>query len=463
MKTRLVRAAILCAGVALAVPAFAPTVTNAQSAEAVAGGGAVAGSAAEMLRDEMRSRKAERDAANAAKAQARRQAAGQMAQAAPAGSPAAATPVPFSESLETPKPGFLHPDSPGFSYTADLNSTYSIGNIGYRSNNLKGGTDLAFYYAPFKYTRLFAGYYELSEYPVGFDTGTVPTYVSNQAAQFPVSPSLPANGRTYCGAFGPGHVNLIGQLPNCNVDLNNVVFGNNPHYQNDASVQNRILVLSLQKIVYVAGLIPIVISPTYVSRKGSIGGQDDVFLAWDQKNGGYHQIHLRQAETKQVLVSLPFANSPKLFGVYSIGPQWNVHTDGNNETNHAQVFQVLDLRYFANPSTTFFFQPSQLKDYLPNDPYPQHIPTIIAGVNHKLGGKGSPLFIQGFYAGGVAVNPVYGNTGRIGTIDVTCVQNYPNCVSFPNPRTNTAVTFGGFKATQFILQVGVGTPSVIPL
>lgn len=463
MKCRLARAAILCVGVALAVPALAPSVTSAQSAEAVAGGGAVAGSAADMLRNELMSRKAERDAANAAKAQARRQASGQVSQAAPTGNGAPATPAPFSESLETPKPGFLHPDSPGLSFTADLNSTYSIGNTGYRANNLKGGTDVSLYFAPEKYTRVFAGYYELSEYPIGFDTGTVPTYVSNAAAKFPVSAQFPANGRSYCGAFGPNHVNLIGQLPNCNVDLNNVVYGANKYYQNDASVQNRILILSLQKIVYVAGLIPIVISPTYVARKGSIGGQDDVFLAWDYKNGGYHQIHLRQAETKQVLFSLPFANSSKLFGVYSIGPQWNLHTDGNNETNHAQIFQVLDLRYFANPTTTFFFQPSQLKDYLPNDPYPQHIPTIIAGLNHKLGGPKSPVFIQGFYAGGVAVNPVYGHTGRLGVIDVTCVQNYPTCVSVPNPRTNTAVLFGGFKATQFVLQVGVGTPSVIPL
>ncbi|MBD5656391.1 MAG: hypothetical protein IAI50_14595, partial [Candidatus Eremiobacteraeota bacterium] len=414
---------------------------------------------ADMLRNALDARRAARTAANAETV--RRQAQGQTAQAT--ATPAAATPVPFSESLETPKPGFLHPDSPGLSYTADLNSTYSIGNTGYRGNNLKGGTDLSVYYAPQKYTRIFAGYYELSEYPVGFDTGTVPTYVSNQAAQFPVSPGFPANGRSYCGAFGPSHVNLIGQLPNCNVNLNNVVFGSNKYYQNDASVQNRLTILSLQKIVYVAGLIPIVISPTYVSRKGSIGGDDDVFLAWDQQHGGYHTIHLRQAETEQVLVSLPFANSSKLFGVYSIGPQWNVNINGNNQTNHAQIFQVLDLRYFANPTTTVFFQPSQLKDYLPNDPYPQHIPTIIAGVTHKLGGPKSPVFIQGFYAGGVAVNPVYGNTGRLGVIDVTCVKDYPNCVSFPNPRTNTAVNFGGFKATQFVLQVGIGTPSVIPL
>jgi hypothetical protein len=457
MNVRLVRAAILCAGMSLAVAAVAPSATSAQSAESVAGGGAVAASAADMLRNEMNARKAQRDA-DAAQAKARRQSDGQTAQAA-----TSATPVPFSESLETPKPGFLHPDSPGLSYTADLNSTYSIGNTGYRANNLKGGLDASLYYAPQKYIRIFTGYYELSEYPVGFDTGTVPTYVSNAAAHFPVSPEFPANGRSYCGAFGPSHVNLIGQLPNCNVDLNNVIFGSNKYFQNDASVQNRLFIASLQKIVYVAGLVPIVISPTYVARQGSIGGSDDVFLAWDQQHGGYHTIHLRQAETKQVLLSLPFANSGKLFGVYSIGPQWNVNTNGNNETNHAQIFQVLDLRYFANPSTTFFFQPSQLKDYLPNDPYPQHIPTIILGGNHKLGGPKSPLFIQAFYAGGVAVNPAYGNTGRLGVIDVTCVSGYPNCVSFPNPRTNTAVTFGGFKATQFVLQVGLGTPSVIPL
>jgi hypothetical protein len=194
-----------------------------------------------------------------------------------------------------------------------------------------------------------------------------------------------------------------------------------------------------------------------------VGGSSDEFLAYNPATSQYHQIRLRTAENESVLFSLPLIASPKLFAVYSLGPEWLVNTNGNNQTNHAQILQVLDLRYFINPSTTFFFQPSRLQEYLPNDPYPQHIPSLIAGFNRKIGGSNSPLFIQAYFAGGTSQNPPFGKTGRIGVIDVTCVADYPTCVTAPNPRTNTAVTFGGFKAETFVLSVGIGTPSIIPL
>jgi hypothetical protein len=429
----------------LAIAAFTPSASVAQSAaDFVSGGGATAGSAADMLRQELLSRKTSRDA----ESQARRQARTMTAQGGTAASP---TSPPF-ESLETPKPGFLHPNSPGISYTVDLNSTFAAGDTGFKQNNLAGGVDASVYFAPEKYTRIFAGYYQLQEYPIGFDQGSVPTYVQNSVAGFAKT------GRANCEAFGPPGspgTNLAGIVPNCPANLNTL--------QNDAAVKNQIFVLSLQKIVYVAGLIPIVISPTYIARKGEIGGTDDVFLSYNPQTDTFRQVHLRTAETKGVLFSLPLAASPKLFAVLTAGPEWLVNTNGNNITNHAQIFQSLDLRYFANPETTLFFQPSRLQDYLPNDPYPQDIPTIIAGLNHKLGGAHSPLFIQGFIAEGTVQNPVYGHTGRIGVVDATCVKHYPQCIQDPDPRTNTAITFGGFKASQFVLSVGLGTPSIIPL
>ena len=72
-----------------------------------------------------------------------------------------------------------------------------------------------------------------------------------------------------------------------------------------------------------------------------------------------------------------------------------------------------------------------------------------------------PFYIQGYVAGGTPTNPPHGQTGRIGIIDVTCVQ-LPICLSAPDPRTNTALQLGGLKATTFVLQLGIGTPSVIP-
>jgi len=471
MNVRLGRVALACATAALLALAFAPVATVAQSAEFVSSGGAVANSAADMLRQEIAARKAQRSGAAraSAPATARRQAAALAP--APGASPAAgaaapnaaasATPEPF-ESLETPKPGFQHPTSPGVSYTVDLTSSFADGSTGYRQNNLPGGIDASIYATPFKYSRVFAGYYQLHEYPIGFDTGTVPSYVSYAAAGFGNVP-----GRTNCQAFGPpgshGGTNLSGIIPNCPVNLNAIHFGSNPNYQNDAETTDRIFVASFQKIVYIAGLVPIVISPSYVARTGLIGGSNDEFLAYNPATLQYHQVRLRTAEDKSVLVSLPLISSPKLFAVYSLGPEWLMNTNGNNQTNHAQILQVLDLRYFANDSTTLFFQPSRLQEYLPNDPYPQHIPSLIAGFNRKVGGPKSPLFIQAYFAGGSAQNPPYGKTGRVGVIDVTCVADYPTCITAPNPRTNTAVTFGGFKADTFVLSVGIGTPSIIPL
>jgi hypothetical protein len=468
MNVRLGRAALTCATAALVAVALAPAATVAQStSDFVASGGAVANSAADMLRQEIAARKAQRGAAAAAAATGRRQSSDAVLQPAPApgasAAPAAAasaTPEPF-ESLETPKPGFKHPDSPGISYTVDLTSSFADGSTGYRQNNLPGGIDASIYATPFKYSRVFAGYYQLHEYPIGFDTGTVPTYVSYSAAGFGNIP-----GRTNCQAFGPPGspgTNLSGIIPNCPVNLNKIQYGNNPNYENDAEVTDRIFVASFQKIVYVAGLVPIVISPSYVARTGLVGGSNDEFLAYNPTTFQYHQIRLRTAENKSVLFSLPLIASPKLFAVYSLGPEWLVNTNGNNQTNHAQILQVLDLRYFANPSTTFFFQPSRLQEYLPNDPYPQHIPSLIGGFNRKIGGANSPLFVQAYFAGGSSQNPPFGKTGRIGVIDVTCVAQYPTCVTAPNPRTNTAATFGGFKADTFVLSVGIGTPSIIPL
>jgi len=62
-----------------------------------------------------------------------------------------------------------------------------------------------------------------------------------------------------------------------------------------------------------------------------------------------------------------------------------------------------------------------------------------------------------------AAIPVTDGAGQmIGVIDLTCVD-VTTCNTAPNPRTNTAIRFGGYKATTIILQLGIGTPSVIPL
>jgi hypothetical protein len=470
MKFRLARMAQLLFVLPAALLVLSPQQTSAQSlGDFAADGGAAAIANGNVLREELRSRKAERDAAKA-KEKARRQAlAGSVANAqSPGAAPAAgAAGLPIPESLETPKPGFLHPNSPGIAFTADVSSSYASGKFNYPQNNLPGGFDISAYIAPLKYSRIFAGYYEESFYPIGFDEGMVPTYVQN-AADGQGNPG--SAGRTYCGAFGPSKQNLVGVLPNCNTDLANVQNGTNLHFRNDAATQQRVFILSEQNIFWVGlfgmfkgGFLPIVVSPTYASVRSNIAGSTDIYPAYNPSTGTYQFLHLRSNEVEQVLVSFPFADSEKLFAVYTIGPQRQTNLNGYNQNNNPQIFQVLDLRYFANDSTTLFFQPSILQSEYPVDPYPQRTISLITGFQHKIGGPKSPLFIQGLLEEGGPTNPPYGHTGRIGAIDVTCVSQFPTCVQNPNPKTNIAVTYGGFKASTFQLQVGIGNPSVIPI
>ena len=445
-----------------------PQASNAQSlGDFAENGGVAAVAAGNVLREVMASRKAERAAA---KEQARRQAlAGDVAKGGAAGAttPAAAAAGGVPESLETPKPGFLHPNSPGVALTADISSNYASGKTGYPANNLPGGLDVAGYFAPLPYNRLFAGYYEESFYPIGFDQGEIPTYVQNSADGFGAANSP---GRQYCGAFGPNQANLIGVLPNCNTNLAHVVNNGNPNFTNDAVSRQRVIILSEQNIFWVGlfgmfkgGFLPVVISPTYAVAKSDIAGSTDIYPSYNPQTQTYQYLHLRSNEVEQVLVSFPFADSEKLFGVYTIGPQRQTNSNGNNQSNHPQIFQVLDLRYFANDTTTLFFQPTILQSEYPVDPYPQRTVSILTGFQHKVGGAHSPLFIQGILEEGGPTNPPFGHSGRIGAIDVTCINNYPACILAPNPKTNVAVTYGGFKASTFQLQVGIGNPSLIPI
>lgn len=389
----------------------------------------VSGNSGNMLREAMNARKAAKAAAAASPSP---------------GSASKPTAPPWA-GFETPRPGIQHPSSPGLHYTLDISSAFPDGDIGFHRNSLPGGVDGTIFYGPDKYTRVTAGFYTLSEYPLGFDTGTVPSYVLNGA--IPVLGPLLGPGRQNCKVLG----GLVGgAVPNCPANLQTA--------QDDATVRNRIITLGFSRMIWFGGMLPIIVTPSYLARTASIGGSDDIFEVYNPDTLTAQRLHLRTAQNKSLLFTIPLANSPKLFAAFTLGPQWLVHTAGLNQDNHAQIFQVLDLRYFASDKTTLFVQPSRLQNELPNDPYPQRIPTLIAGLSHKLG---KPFFLQAYVAGGTPVNPPHGQTGRIGVIDVTCLQ-IPTCLTSPNPRTNTALQLGGLKATTFVLQLGIGTPSVIP-
>ncbi len=415
-----VKLAVIAAGLAAALAIAIPSVGFAQAADP--GVTTASGNAESLLRDARSARK--------------------TAQAVASPEPAI---VPFG-SFSTPRPGIQHPRVPGIHYILDLSSAFPAGNYGFNRNSLAGGLDAVIFAGPDRYTRLQAGFYTLSEYPIGFDTGTVPSYVLNSA--IPVIGQVLGPGRTSCVLLAP----LLGHpLPNCPADLHGL--------QQDATVRNQIFTVGLSRMVYLGGLYPIVITPQYVARTASIGGNNDVFQVYNYDTQTASPVYLRTTQTQSLFVTFPLANSPKLFAAFTIGPQWLVHTAGLNADNHPQIFQLLDIRYFATDRATLFLQPSRLQNYLPSDPYPQRIPTLLTGFSYKFA---KPFFVQAFYAGGTPVNPPHGETGRIGIIDVTCID-ITTCGTNPNPRTNTALGLGGLKAGTFVLQLGIGTPSVVPL
>ncbi|HEV3158174.1 MAG TPA: hypothetical protein VGZ00_12580 [Candidatus Baltobacteraceae bacterium] len=298
----------------------------------------------------------------------------------------------------------------GLSYTLDASSATLLGNVGWPTKGLPGGFDAALSYGFNPHIRASAGYYTVQEFPAGFAQGTVPLYLQGLSAPI-------------------GSVNLSQNAIN-------------------ATTMDKIFVGEFQTLVRV-GPIPLVIAPTYLSRTASVGGSDDSALV--EINGFPQYVHTRTFEQQMVAFTLPFLASPKFFGTYTFGPQWNVNTSGANATNAAQIFQLLSLEYHATPQLRAFFQPALIKPYTPVDPYPQHLATLIYGASYAFA---KPFFVQGYVSTGVPTNPIDPN--RLGVVSITCQQ-------LPCSPNQSAVQIGGLKSTQYVLQIGIGRPSVVPL
>lgn len=304
----------------------------------------------------------------------------------------------------------------GFSYTLDLSVAYPYGNVGtYGKKWLPGGLDAVAGYGFNSTTRFVANYYEIQHYPVGFNSGTVP--------------------------FG------IQGLPNTQpVDLATVT------PQIDVTTKDRFTLLILEKLFTVklggGRVLPIVISPTYVARTSQIAasnGNSDV-VPFEYNGFPVLGVHTRTAQIDSLAVTLPFLKTPKMFGTFTIAPSWLVHRAGLNQENHAQLYQILYLEYTPNDRLKFFIEPQSSRDYLPADPYAQHLAAYFLGVSQRVGRAG---FVQLVLNSGSPTNySPYGVTG------LTC-QQIANC------SATTIPTVGGLKATQLQLQFGIGSPSVI--
>ncbi|MBC5800030.1 MAG: hypothetical protein GIX03_09725 [Candidatus Eremiobacteraeota bacterium] len=299
----------------------------------------------------------------------------------------------------------------GLSYTLDLSSAYPLNATGKSNVRLPGGLDAVLGYGFGRHFRIQAGYYQFQEYPTGFDGGSVPLYLQ--------------------GLSAPIGVANLGAA------------------QQDVTIKNEIFVANFQTLVQL-GRVPIVITPSYVARRGQIGGHSDETLV---EIGDFPQtVRLRTFEQQLIAFTLPFLSTPRFFGTYTIAPQWLVNTNGANRDNHAQLFQLAYLEYRATKSTTLFVQPSILQNYTPADAYSNHIPTLIYGFSQRTS---KYTFIQFLGSTGAATNPI--DRERIGIVDVTCQRLPCNAPGTLAPR------IGGLHASQVQLQFGVGTPSVVPL
>jgi hypothetical protein len=301
----------------------------------------------------------------------------------------------------------------GLSYFADLSVAKPYGDIGNKTDWLPGGLDAMAAWGFDPTSRVVASYYELQHYPYGFNSGTVPTYLP---PSFPISPGL-----------NPSATNLAAQ----NLDL---------------TTKDKFLLLSYEKLFVfpIANhVLPIVVTPTYVARYsyiGQSGNGSDVVPFVDQLTGQpLTDVNTRTAQYESV-------KTPKFFGTFTVAPTWLVHLSGVNQTNHAQLYQVLYLEYNINKTLRLFYEPQVSRDYLPTDYYPQHLAAYFFGATQRIGKYG---FVQAVLNSGGPTN--YAPYG----------VKYFQCYALPC-ASNTVPAIGGLKATQLQLQFGVGSPVVLP-
>lgn len=310
-----------------------------------------------------------------------------------------------------PKKPLSAPGLPtGFTYTLDASIAYPYGHIGFNAK-LPGGVDAIVGYGFNRHTRVQAGYYEFQEYPTGFNDGTVPVYLQGLGAP-----------------IGTQNLQAAGV---------------------DVTTKDKLLILQEQNLIMLGKKLPIIISPTYIARTAKLGGTDDSRTF--ESNGFPTTAKVRTNQTYLIPITLPFLSTPKMFGTVTVAPEWNVNLTGANRApNHAQIFELVYLEYRANKQTTFFVQPSRLIDYLPADPYPETIPTILYGVSHK--------FTKNTFVQIVGSTGTPSNYKTLGISAFTCQQ-----ITATGGCGNPVPTLNGLHAAQVQIQFGIGSPSVIPL
>jgi len=371
----------------------------------------------------MEAQKKQRDAKLA---QARRQAA-QLAPGTSTLAPGAiAQAPPVSQQPVSEQVGFPL----GFQYTADFSVAYPFGNIGtYGKGWLYGGADVSLGYAFNPTTRIVGSMFQLQHWPYGFNSGLAPVYLAGFRNPVGCADLSGANG---CGPGTGRNINV--------------------------RTKDTFIVGMLQKMVFplahIGVPLPLVITPTYVARSGVVGfapGNNDIVpFAYNPPDGPVFQnLPVRTAQFKSVAVTLPFLKTPKMFGTFTVATQWLMHTNGVNTKNAWQTPQILYLQYTPTDTTTLWVEPQSARDYLPTDPYPEHVIAYFLGASQRVSKYGFVQFVLNS-----------GGPTNMGPDMVTGIK----CLTVQQALTNKCgIGFGGLKATQFQLQFGVGTPGIFPL
>jgi hypothetical protein len=331
----------------------------------------------------------------------------------------------------------------GFDYTVDFSVAWPFGNTGApKTYGLPGGMDGIFRYTWGESSRLSVGWYDLQEYPIGFDTGVVPLYLQGVAT--PIGP-LP------CSASVPaGCVNLA------TPPVGNV------------GIKNKIVIAHFDQVFWTKLLgqdFPLIVSPTYTQRWGTIGGGDDLLPV--EIDGFPYEVHYRTGSFGAIGLTfpVPLLTQPRrgLVTTYTIGPQWLMNLQGANVNNHAQLVQILHTVWHPTRQIQIDLQPSLYPNFLPTDKWPQHYFTMIYSAAYSFGYDqrdpwGRPLtrhlipFIQATVSMGGAIN--------IAPYGITALY----CQQLPCTSASQLVpALGGNHAAQFQLKFGIGRPSVIPL
>ena len=315
----------------------------------------------------------------------------------------------------------------GFTYFADLSVAYPFGNIGtFGKKWLPGGLDLMASYGFNPTQRLVASYYELQHYPVGFNSGQ---------KELVLPPGFANNGCV--DLSGSGSAACPGISPQINV-----------------TTKDRFLLLSFEQLLTVGTMkhrpIPLVVTPTFVSRWSTVAASpysnSDVVPFVDQYGTPHFDIHTRTAQYDSIAFTAPFLKTPKMFGTFTVAPTILTHLNGVNQENAIQLYQILYLEYNLNKNTRFFFEPQSSRDYLPTDPYAQHLMAYFLGATQRVGKNG---FVQVVLNSGGPTN--YSPYG----------VKYLQCYALPCSQ-NTVPAVGGLKATQLQVQFGIGSPVVLP-